>query len=198
MTITRIALIGLRGAGKSAVGRDLAARLGLPRFDSDEEIALRVGRMPGEILRTDGEPEFRRVEEAVVLDLLGRPEGVVALGGGAILSEATRRALASWCVVLLDAPDEVLLERCRRDALSDADATRASKGPDDGDSPRSQRVDRPPLTSLSPAEEVAELRRIRFPLHQSLATLTLDTSGGTVEALVSSLLRELSGRRYSS
>lgn len=189
MTMSRIALIGLRGAGKSTVGRDLAVRLGVPRFDSDEEIERRAGRTPGEIIRTDGESEFRRIEEEVVLDLLGRVEGVVALGGGAVLAEATRRALASWCVVLLDAPDEVLLERCRRDALSDAD-------PDE--SRGAERIDRPALTSLSPAEEVAELRRIRFPLHQSLATLTLDTSGGTVEALVSSLLRELSGRRYSS
>lgn len=96
-------LIGPPGVGKSSIGRRLAARLGAPFTDIDEQIVARHGSIP-EIFLHDGEAEFRRKEAAVVADVLGEAtaDAVVALGGGAPLTASTQRLLADHFVVLLD------------------------------------------------------------------------------------------------
>ena len=86
------ALIGFMGAGKSTLGRELARLTHRPFVDTDEEIESRFGPI-GELFER-GEPEFRRIEEQLVAETLAGPTSVIALGGGAVLSEKTRERLA--------------------------------------------------------------------------------------------------------
>ena len=95
-----VVLVGAPGSGKSTTGALLAARLGLPFTDVDVEIEARTGRSIAAIFADDGEPAFRTLEEQVTAELLGRP-GVLSLGGGAVLSAATRSALGGHRVVWL-------------------------------------------------------------------------------------------------
>ena len=110
-----LALTGYMGAGKSAVGRRVANRLGWRFVDADRAIEERAGMSVAEIFDRRGEVWFRRTEEAVVREILaGRPPGVLALGGGALESARTRdvvRRLA-W-VVWLSASVEVAWGRVR-------------------------------------------------------------------------------------
>jgi 3-dehydroquinate synthetase len=99
------ALIGFMGAGKSRLGRELARLTHRPFVDTDREIEKRHGPI-GELFER-GEPEFRRIEEQVVAEALAGPTGVIALGGGAVLSEATwkrlrRTAFVAWVTVDVD------------------------------------------------------------------------------------------------
>jgi shikimate kinase/3-dehydroquinate synthase len=100
-----LALIGFMGAGKSTIGRELAERTQRPFVDTDEEIEKRFGPI-GELFER-GEPEFRQIEEQVVAEALAGPTAVIALGGGAVLSEATqkrlrRTAFVAWVTVDVD------------------------------------------------------------------------------------------------
>ena len=87
------------GAGKSQLGQELARLTERPFVDTDEEIEKRFGPI-GELFER-GEPEFRRIEEQVVAEALAGPTAVIALGGGAILSETTQERLASSAFVAL-------------------------------------------------------------------------------------------------
>jgi shikimate kinase/3-dehydroquinate synthase len=100
-----LALIGFMGAGKSTIGREAAERTSRPFVDTDEEIERRHGPIP-QLFEERGEPEFRRLEEEVVAEALAGPDAVIALGGGAVLSDATRerlRARAFTVYVAVDA-----------------------------------------------------------------------------------------------
>ena len=89
-----VVLVGLSGSGKSSVGRRVAALLGRPFRDADDEIEARVGRTVREIFASDGEPTFRELEAEVMADLLAGDEpSVIAAGGGAVVSESTRKLL---------------------------------------------------------------------------------------------------------
>jgi len=92
-----LALIGFMGAGKSTLGRELARLTSRPFVDTDEEIERRFG--PIAELFERNEPDFRRIEEQVVAEALAGPTAVIALGGGAVLSEATQTRLASTAFV---------------------------------------------------------------------------------------------------
>ncbi|HWB55962.1 MAG TPA: bifunctional shikimate kinase/3-dehydroquinate synthase [Gaiellaceae bacterium] len=87
-----LALIGFMGAGKTTVGREVAAATCRPFVDTDEEIEKRHGPIP-KIFAEQGEPEFRRIEEHVVAEALAGSPAVLALGGGAVVSETTRERL---------------------------------------------------------------------------------------------------------
>lgn len=111
-----IVLVGMMGAGKSTVGRALAAQLGRPLFDSDAMIEARAGRTVREIWVTEGEPAYRVIETGVLLEALADPEpAVIAAAGGVVLSAANRSALAesNALVVWLLADVELLLARVR-------------------------------------------------------------------------------------
>jgi shikimate kinase/3-dehydroquinate synthase len=100
-----LALIGFMGAGKSRLGRELARLTHRPFVDTDEEIEKRFAPIPELFERS--EPEFRRIEEQVVAEALAGPTAVIALGGGAVLSEAThkrlrRTAFVAWVTVDVD------------------------------------------------------------------------------------------------
>lgn len=113
--IRRIVLTGFMGAGKSTIGALLARRLHWEFADADSVIELRAGRKVAQIFAEDGEATFRAMEAEAIRDCCNREHLVLALGGGAIETEATRDLLArleATCVVFLDAPLDVLVERC--------------------------------------------------------------------------------------
>ncbi len=141
--MTRVVLLGLRASGKSAVGGELALLLDVPYFDSDAEIARTTGLTPAAVIRLRGLEGFRRLECSAVAALAPAPAGVLALGGGAALALENRERLRDWQAVLLDGSNEVLERRMRRDPAGT----------------------RPPLTSLPPVEEIAALRRERWPAY---------------------------------
>ena len=95
-----IVLVGAPGAGKSTVGALLAERLGVTFTDVDAVIAERAGKPIAEIFTDDGEAAFRAQEQRITAELLVLP-GVLALGGGAVLSAATRAALRGHRVIWL-------------------------------------------------------------------------------------------------
>lgn len=154
-----LVLVGLRCAGKTTVGERLATLLDRPFLDTDREIARRAGRPVDDMLRAGDEPAFRALEETVLRDAMDATSAVIACGGGAALHAEAFAALARWGdVVLLDAPDDVLLAR------------RAA----------SPRV---PLTALPPADEVAAQRAARMPVYRAAARLVVDVSTLDAEAV---------------
>ena len=94
-------LVGPPGAGKTTIGRKLARRLDVPFLDTDQMIEESEGRTIPEIFSADGETGFRRIEEDTVGRALGSFVGVLSLGGGAVLSELTRRRLRGHRVIHL-------------------------------------------------------------------------------------------------
>jgi 3-dehydroquinate synthase len=107
-----IVLVGLMGAGKTSIGRRLAARLGLPFRDADMEIEAAAGSTIAEIFDRFGEPEFRAGEHRVIRRLLHGAPAVVAFGGGAFMDPATRALSRKAAIsVWLRAPIEVLIRR---------------------------------------------------------------------------------------
>ncbi len=112
-------LVGFMGAGKTSVGRALAARLGWRFVDLDERIERASGRRIADIFRESGEAEFRGIETAALTELLGElrgaPGAAVALGGGAFVQPENATMLADFGapVVFLDAPVDELQQRCR-------------------------------------------------------------------------------------
>ena len=100
-------MVGMMGAGKSAVGKALAAKLDVPFRDSDAEIETAANMTIAEIFARDGEPFFRQKEAQVLNRLLGETPGILSTGGGAYLSEdnrrmITRRGVAVWLNADLD------------------------------------------------------------------------------------------------
>lgn len=114
-SIRRIVLTGFMGAGKSTIGPLLARRLHWEFADVDSVIELRTGKRIAQIFAQQGEATFRAMEADAIRDCCNREDLVLALGGGAIETESTRDLLAddeSACVVFLDAPLDILVERC--------------------------------------------------------------------------------------
>ncbi len=109
-----VVMVGMMGAGKTAVGRALAARLGVPFLDSDHEIERAANMTIPEIFDRDGEPFFRAKETQVIARLLAEAPGVLSTGGGAFLRPENRQLITDHGVsVWLNAPLEVLWNRVR-------------------------------------------------------------------------------------
>jgi len=167
--VRSVFLVGPMGSGKTAVGRQLARRLGLPFADSDAEIELRTGVDIAYIFEREGEEGFR-IRERDVIDELTKTDGIVlATGGGAILSPLNRERLAArGTVVFLDTTIEQQLERTRK----------------------SQH--RPLLATDDRRTKLEELMRIRDPLYRSIAAVTVRTDGrppGAVAADIENALK---------
>lgn len=110
-----VVLIGLMGAGKTAIGRRLASRLGLKFVDADREIERAAGKSIPDIFADHGEPYFRDGERRVIARLLRSGPQVLATGGGAYMNEETRKTIKRKGVsVWLNAELEVLMERVGR------------------------------------------------------------------------------------
>lgn len=109
-----VVLVGMMGSGKSAIGRTLAARLGVPYVDSDAEIERAANASIPEIFERSGEPFFRDRETEVIMRLLKSEPCILSTGGGAYLAERNRAAISEHGVaVLLDADVDLLWERVR-------------------------------------------------------------------------------------
>ena len=109
-----VVMVGMMGAGKTAVGRALAERLGVPFLASDAEIEAAANMTVPEIFTRDGEAFFRRKESQVIARLLVEERGVLSTGGGAFLSEENRRLISEkGASVWLDASCDVLWQRVR-------------------------------------------------------------------------------------
>jgi shikimate kinase len=163
-----IFLVGPMGSGKSAVGRQLAQRLGLEFIDSDEEIEARTGVDIPYIFEKEGEAGFR-AREAEVIDELTQRQGVlVATGGGAILDPGSRdRLRARGRVVYLRTSVDQQLARTRRGN------------------------DRPLLNNPDPRGTLVRLFGQRSPLYAEVAEITVDTDGRKVKTVVDQICRQL-------
>jgi shikimate kinase len=110
-----VALVGMMGAGKTSVGRRLAARLAVSFCDADHEIEAAAGLTVAEIFARFGETHFRDGERKVIARLLDEPPHVLATGGGAFMDEATRAAMARAAFTIwLKAPVGLLLSRVKK------------------------------------------------------------------------------------
>jgi shikimate kinase len=110
-----VVLVGMMGAGKSSIGRRLAARLAIPFADADSEIEAAAGMTIPEIFAKHGEPYFRAGEARVIARLLDGGPQVLATGGGAVMDPNTRELIAAKGIsVWLKADVEVLLRRTKR------------------------------------------------------------------------------------
>jgi shikimate kinase len=164
-----IVLVGLMGAGKTKIGRRLAARLDLPFFDSDSEIEAAAGETIEEIFRNRGEAVFRDGERRVVARLMMRPTHVLATGGGAFMDPVTRAIIARRGVsVWLRAELDVLLARVLR------------------------RNNRPLLKERDPRAVLAELIERRYPVYAE-ADLVIDSGEMPAEQTTTRVIAALAG-----
>ena len=165
---TNIYLVGLMGAGKTTVGRQLARRLGRRFYDSDHEIVARTGVPIPTIFEIEGETGFRRRESQTIAELSELRGIVMATGGGAVLDPDNRRCLAGrgFVVYLCAAVDEQL---------------RRTRGDDS----------RPLLQTADPRARLAQLFAQRDPLYRNIADLIVVSDGQTLRAIVQQILDRL-------
>jgi shikimate kinase len=160
-------LVGLPGSGKSTIGRRLSKALGVSLLDTDMAIEQRTGRTIADIFATDGEAEFRRIEEEVIRAALNEHDGVLSLGGGAVTSPGVCAALAGHTVIYLE--------------INAAQGVRRTGG----------NTVRPLLAGGDRAEKYRALMAKRVPLYRRVATLRVDTNrrnpGAVVRYIVSRL-----------
>ncbi|WP_405146738.1 shikimate kinase [Sphaerisporangium sp. NBC_01403] len=166
MTSPRAVLVGPPGSGKSTVGRLLAQRLGAAFRDTDTDVEAVAGKPVAEIFVDDGEERFRELEAAAVREALAGHDGVLALGGGAILNEATQELLAGHSVVYLQVG---LSDAVQRVGLAQAR----------------------PLLVLNPRSQLKRLMEERRPVYERLASIVVATDGRAPEEIADEILKEL-------
>jgi shikimate kinase len=159
-------MVGAPGAGKSTIGAMVAETLGVAFLDVDTDIEAVAGKPIPDIFIDDGEEHFRKLETQAVVAALKRFDGVLALGGGAVLAPENRAALAGHIVVYLvvdvaDAIGRVGLGQGR------------------------------PLLALNPRATLRHLLSQRRPLYEEVATITVNTDGRTPEEVTADVLKQL-------
>ncbi|MEU3524892.1 shikimate kinase [Streptomyces sp. NPDC038707] len=164
--VPAVVLVGPMGVGKSTVGRMLAEHLGVGYRDTDDDIVAAQGRTIAEIFVDEGEPAFRALEKAAVRAALAEHDGVLALGGGAVLDEDTRALLAGHRVVYLSMEVE---EAVKRTGLNVAR----------------------PLLAVNPRKQWRELMEARRHLYEQVAAVVVATDGRTPEEVTQSVLEAL-------
>jgi shikimate kinase len=157
-------MVGMMGAGKTAIGRRVAARLGLPFIDADDEIVKAAGCSIEDIFNRHGETAFRDGERRVIARLLTEPIHVLATGGGAFIDPETRARARENCLsVWLRVEKEVLWQRVQR------------------------RDNRPLLKTEAPYETLSRLVDERYPIYAEADTV-VDSVDGPPDDTVNSVL----------
>ena len=162
----RVVLVGPPGAGKTSVGELLAERLGVTFRDTDTDVEQRTGKAVSEIFVSDGEAAFRALEREAVAAALSSHDGVLALGGGAVVDADTRKLLADHTVVFLDVTLAAAAARVGLDA------------------PR-------PLLMVNPRTALRKLMEERRPLYEEVATVTVQTAELPPEDVAAAVVRAL-------
>ena len=160
-------LIGLPGSGKSTIGRRLAKALNLTLLDTDAAIEETTGRTIADIFATDGEKEFRRIEEDVIRSALKSHDGVLSLGGGAVTTPGVREALAGHTVIYLE--------------ISASEGVRRTGGA----------TVRPLLAGGDRSEKFKALMSQRVPLYRRVATMRVNTNRRNPGAVVRYIVNRL-------
>jgi shikimate kinase len=160
-------LVGLPGSGKSTIGRRLSKALGVSLLDTDAAIEQQTGRSIADIFATEGEKEFRRIEEGVVRAALADHDGVLSLGGGAVTSPGVCEALAGHTVIYLE--------------ISATEGVRRSGG----------NTVRPLLAGEDRAAKFRALMAKRVPLYWRVATIRVDTNRRNPSAVVRYIVSRL-------
>jgi len=165
MSPNKLFLVGPMGAGKSAVGRQLARALHLGFVDSDDEIEARTGVDIPFIFEKEGEAGFRKREAAVIDELTARDGLVLATGGGAVIDAQSRSYLGGrGFVVYLHTSVDQQLQRTQRGR------------------------ERPLLQNGDPREVLVDLLAVRDPMYREIADLVVSTDGRRVNAVVREIL----------
>nr|WP_307841027.1 shikimate kinase [Streptomyces sp. GESEQ-4] len=164
--VPAIVLVGPMGVGKSTVGQLLAERLGVGYRDTDDDIVAAEGRTIAEIFVDEGEPVFRGIEKRAVRRALAEHDGVLALGGGAILDPDTRELLSGHRVVYLSMDVE---EAVKRTGLNTAR----------------------PLLAINPRKQWRELMEARRHLYAEVAAAVVATDDRTPEEVTQAVLDAL-------
>ncbi|MCB1888073.1 MAG: shikimate kinase [Rhodocyclaceae bacterium] len=168
MTVSNIFLVGMMGAGKTTIGRELAKRLGRRFVDCDHEVEARTGVKIPVIFEIEGEEGFRRRETQALEELSREPGLVVATGGGIVLADENRAILREQgTVIYLDVAPDVLYERTRHDR------------------------NRPLLQVDNPRRRIHDLYAAREPLYREVASLIVPGRRGSPAAMAKTIEREL-------
>jgi shikimate kinase len=162
----RVILVGAPGSGKSTVGQLLADRLGVAFRDTDADVEVTAGTTIAELFVEKGEPYFRDLEAEAVRTAVATHDGVLALGGGAIVREETRQVLSGQRVAYLEVN---LAEAASRAGLSTAR----------------------PLLLGNVRGQLGQLLNQRKPLYEQVATITVSTVGRTAEEVADLIIKEL-------
>jgi shikimate kinase len=170
-----LVLVGPPASGKTTVGTALAQALGVVFRDTDRDVERETGSSVADLFVTEGEPHFRALEEKAVARALAEHDGVLALGGGAVTSTASRGLLVAYgrgggTVVWLDVD---LASAAKRVGLS---------------------RDRP-ILGVNPRAMLRQMLETRAPLYGEVATVTVSTSGRPPEDVVTEVLAALPAGR---
>lgn len=162
-----VVIVGAPGAGKSSVGRRVAERLGVPFADTDALVEEQAGKAVSDIFIEDGEDAFRALECETIANALESFDGVLSLGGGAVLNEGTRELLGghnvAWLTVdLATATQRVGMNSARPLLLGNVRGTM--------------------LTMLEH----------RTPLYEEVASFSVETSGKSLKAVVAEVVEAVS------
>jgi shikimate kinase len=165
-----VVFVGLMGAGKTAIGRKVAGTLGLPFLDSDHEIEAASRMTVPDLFERYGEPEFRSLEQRVILRILESGPQVLSTGGGAYMNEHTREAIATHGIsVWLKADIDTLMDRV------------------------SKKQNRPLLKNADPRGVMAKLIDERYPVYAK-ADVTVFTRDERKEVIAAEVIEALSAR----
>ncbi len=170
-----VVLIGFRCAGKSTVGKALAARLGREFADCDEYIESKTHLSIREIFDLAGESYFRTLEGQAIQEMARSDGRVIATGGGAVLRRQNTKYLKrNGIIVLLEVTPDVAFERIRRDPSS--------------------RTRRPAMTGQEPLNEIHAQLEFRRPYYSAAADITVRTDERPVAEIVEDILKHLKAR----